>query len=357
MDDFSVAAFDQPVENPWARMAPKVRIQQHARDSAQRLDFKQARQDWQNLVNLAEVTGGKSTRSVGEHRHDVELAIRECQRHSDIVGGAVGLEFFEHREIEFSVVTLKAPPHTAHALENWRIRAFQILGPEQDIVRRFSFVDARLVVPPGEAGGKHLRVERANQQSETNHWQTLLNELRGKGVDEFRRRFVLPGIAEQPVDIEIVGHGPFRFTGQNRRVVFKPRVHPVPVEGNVVLYLGGFGVGLLIAPDRVFSAAIADIDGPVRGVALERTVGVIVCLIQQIHAHIVARKIERRRQPGFFQDHGRIAVGDGYAVELDTHAREAARKADLVGARRCVTHFITPGEYRSCIWSFVAKPT
>ena len=118
---------------------------------------------------------------------------RDCRSWPLPPHGSESARRFQTTRPSGPVVTLKAPPHTAHALENWRIRAFQILGPEQDIVRRFSFVDARLVVPPGEAGGKHLRVERANQQSETNHWQTLLNELRGKGVDEFRRRFVLPG--------------------------------------------------------------------------------------------------------------------------------------------------------------------
>src|SRR5204862_71694 len=88
-------------------------------------------------------------------------------------------------------------------------------------------------------------------------------------------------------------------------------------------------IGRAIAPDGAFRLLAAGLDRPVRAVALERAIGLVLGRTQQVHAHILLRQIKHRPVPSLLAAHRLAGVGDHGPGEGDAHPPSAGRgKAD-----------------------------
>src|SRR5215208_6751454 len=99
-------------------------------------------------------------------------------------------------------------------------------------------------------------------------------------------------------DLDVPGalqhvHSMVRVAGvyEDFLVFFIPMVHHTPIEGQVTCNRRGGVYRLRVAPHGVLCDPIPGPHGPVRGVALERAVGSMVALLEQLHPHVLDREV------------------------------------------------------------------
>src|SRR6185312_4607829 len=89
-----------------------------------------------------------------------------------------------------------------------------------------------------------------------------------------------------------------------------------------------------IAPDRVLrrfrGASVDDLDRPVRGVALERAIGRMLGLLEEVEAHVLFGEIVDRAVAGLLDAQRLAAVGDDRAAESDAQMRRIGVDIDAM---------------------------
>jgi len=98
----------------------------------------------------------------------------------------------------------------------------------------------------------------------------------------------------------------------------------------MVLDLRDLRERLLIAPHRIFDPAVADLYRPVGGIALVGAMGAVLGPFEQIHAHVLARKIIDRAMTGLEHQARPDRVGDGRVLDEDAHAFRALLEGETV---------------------------
>src|SRR5688572_11010295 len=101
--------------------------------------------------------------------------------------------------------------------------------------------------------------------------------------------------------------------------LFLDRVDAVWIERQPLGNLRHCRKRLLVAPDRIFRALVADADRVVRRIALVGAMGRMAAALERGHVGILARNVEHRLVAGFAQRQRARGVGDGAAVEHDAH--------------------------------------
>src|SRR6266568_4793129 len=108
------------------------------------------------------------------------------------------------------------------------------------------------------------------------------------------------------------------------------RIDPALVEGIVPGEARGFVIGHAVAPDGVLRLAAIDLDGPVRAVALERAIGLVLGRTHEVEPHVLFRNVRGRRMAGFLNAQRRLAVGDHGAGKADAHPPGFGHEIDPV---------------------------
>src|SRR5579864_2772356 len=97
------------------------------------------------------------------------------------------------------------------------------------------------------------------------------------------------------------------------------RIDTALVEGIVPGQPNRLIIRRTISPDGVFRLAAVDLDRPIRAVALERTIGLVLGRPHQIEPDILLGNIMDRAVAGFLDAQRAFAVGDYGAGEGDAH--------------------------------------
>ena len=144
-------------------------------------------------------------------------------------------------------------------------------------------------------------------------------------LDETARQLArgggLPGLAQQPIDKwALPRRGRCIFAREDLLAVFVPGIHPVLIEGDVILDLNGRLERRRVTPGGILRYRFTKLDGPIAGVPLKRTVGDMFGPAQRRHAYVRARKIETRQVPGLAQHHDARRIRNDLSAEFDPHA-------------------------------------
>src|SRR5580704_3340908 len=107
-------------------------------------------------------------------------------------------------------------------------------------------------------------------------------------------------------------------------------VDPITVERVMPGEAGHLVVRRLVTPDRVFRAAAADRERPIRGGALERAIGVVLGLFHQIEPHVLLRDVHHRAVAGLLDAQRAGAVGDDRAGIGDAHPSVLGTEIDAM---------------------------
>src|SRR5580704_5773272 len=110
------------------------------------------------------------------------------------------------------------------------------------------------------------------------------------------------------------------------------RIDAAFVEGVMTAKPRRLVIGRAIGPDSVLRARFAavELDRPVRAIALERAIGVMLGRPHQIEPHILFRDVMHHLVAGLLAAHGMRRVGDGLAGEGDAHAPRLGQQIDAV---------------------------
>lgn len=153
-----------------------------------------------------------------------------------------------------------------------------------------------------------------DQEAQAPQGKAARNQTERQPLDHLLRRGCLPGVARHPVE-QGVGRG----RGCRRRlgyllVVLEPGIDAIPVEGDVAPDNLRLLVRVLVAPRHVLDAPAVDVDRPIAGVALERTMGVVLARLQEVHADILPRHVGDRPIAGLVHDQHPVALGHRLAA-------------------------------------------
>ena len=117
-------------------------------------------------------------------------------------------------------------------------------------------------------------------------------------------------------------------------VLLPPRVHRVPVEGDVPGDVGARVDRLRVVPDRVLGDPVADADREVARLALARAGGVLVRRLEQVVADVLQREVVDGEMALLEEDQDAVRVGDGLAAEHHADALDRRfDRDDLAGPR------------------------
>src|SRR5436190_1988666 len=101
------------------------------------------------------------------------------------------------------------------------------------------------------------------------------------------------------------------------------RLDAALVEGVMTGEAIGFVIGRAITPNRVLRlllvAALLDLDRPIRAIALERAIGLVIGQPHHLEPHILFWNVMHRLVTGLLATHRGIRVGDDLAGESDAH--------------------------------------
>src|SRR5438105_3292481 len=96
----------------------------------------------------------------------------------------------------------------------------------------------------------------------------------------------------------------------------------------------GFVIRRAITPNRVLRlllvAALLDLDRPIRAIALERAIGLVIGRPHQLEPHILFWNVMHRLMTGLLATHRGIRVGDDLAGESDAHTAGFGQEIDAV---------------------------
>ena len=337
MHFFAVAALDQPVHDPFVRVAAEIGPQEGERRNALRVGFQLAAQRRQDLVELAQLLGREAAGTVRRQDQDVDQPIGKPDRHRHIIGRPFIDEVPQNRKIELRVRTFEPAPDAAFAGDDRRERAFPVLCALETLMGGLKLVDAFDIALPGIGVGEELRVQGANEQAQAPNREIHGNQRIREPGQEIRRRSRLPGVGDKPFDKRIFRRGRIAARLLHGHIVAdEPRVHRGPIEGDIVADARRFVVGILVGPDRIFRRPVADLERPVGGVSLERAMRPKFVAQQELGAHVGERKVVHRRQPGFVHQQGARAVGNRLAVEDDANPVAARLDDDAIAVMRDV---------------------
>src|SRR5207248_495664 len=110
------------------------------------------------------------------------------------------------------------------------------------------------------------------------------------------------------------------------------RINPVWIEGVMAGQPLGLVIGRPVTPDRVFGTLLAAVDhqGPIRAIALERAIGLVVGRPHQLEPHILFRNVMHRPMAGLLAADRAGAVGHDLTGKSHANAPGFGQQIDAV---------------------------